>query len=268
MDNIKPINGKKPHFWWASDLMEQLDYKGFKSFVHYVNNAVRIMIIIDVPYDENVIPIKNSVNGKSVKDYQLSRFVCYLIVMLADRKKERVAEIQDRFIIKTEQYGLHLKDFFELERLKIREELSEASKWLSSRAAKAEVTNFSSFIDAGYQGMYKMNSKQLHEERKLPKNSAQFDYMGRTELAANLFRITLTELEIWTKKVKGQTELEKVHKEVGNGIRNLIKEQLDKFPEQLYKYTDLMQLKKQMKEGYLKMNVKKLNNHLVRKKLK
>ncbi len=87
--------------------------------------------------------------------------------------------------------------------------------------------------------------------------------MGRTELAANLFRITLTELKIWTKKVKSQAELEKVHQKVGNGIRNLIKEHMGKFPEQLPIYTDLIQLKKQMKEGYLKMITKSVNNLLV-----
>lgn len=258
-NKIKPINNTKPYYWWASDLVAQLEYKDWDSFTHLVQEAVKIMIVIEIPYDENIIPIENTYKGKKIKDYHLSRFACFIIVMLADRKKENVAEIQGRFTLKAEQYGLHLSDLFELERLKIREELAEANKWLSSMAAKAEVNNYSAFNDAGYLGLYKMNSKQLHDWRKLPKNSVQQDYMGRTELAANLFRITLTELEIRNKKIKGQSNLEKVHFEVGDGIRNLINKHAEKFPDQLPTYLDLAQLKKQLKEGYQKMIAKENN---------
>jgi DNA-damage-inducible protein D len=104
-----------------------------------------------------------------------------------------------------------------------------------------------------------MKSKQLHDLRKLPKNMGQFDFMGKTELSANLFRITLTELEIWSKKVKGQPEIEKTHYEVGKGIRNLIKIHTGKFPEQLPVYRSLEEIKKQMKVGYQKM-IKPENN--------
>lgn len=248
---MEQIKNKKISYWLASDFMEEIGYKDWKTFVHLMDEATKIMTILEIPYYENIIPEINNIEGK--ENFKLTRFACFLIVMLADRKKEKVAEAQERFAVKADQYGIYPKDFFEIERLKIREELTDANKWLNSLVTNSELNDYSAFYDAGYVGLYGMKSKQLQGLRKLPKNIGQLDFMGRTELTANLFRITLTELEIWSKKVKGQSAIEKIHYEVGKGIRKLIKEHTGKFPEQLPLYKGLGKLKKQVKAGYQKM---------------
>ncbi len=253
MDGMKPINKQEPYAWESNELMKRLGYKDQRSFVRIVEEAVGLMILIGVPYYENIRPVRDATEAKSSKTFHLSRFACYLVVMLADRKKAEVASAQGRFSRKAQKYGISLGDIFELERLKIREELSEASKWLSSMAAKAKVVDFSEFNDAGYLGLYEMRARALHDWRALPQDTGQQEYMGRTELAANLLRITLTEQSIWNRKIEGQGYLEDLHYEVGRGIRQLFKTHTGKFPEKLPVYRDLAAVKKQLKTGYRKM---------------
>lgn len=69
------------------------------------------------------------------------------------------------------------------------------SKSLSSVAKQAGVEDYAKFQNAGYRGMYNMLNVQLARRRGVDKTKL-FDTMGRTELAANLFRITQTEERI------------------------------------------------------------------------
>lgn len=249
MKRIKPVSRNKPYYWMASEMMENLGYKTWKSFTHLIHEASKMMIFIDIPYYENVLPIAKDKKGHT--DFYLSRFACFLVVMLADYRKKKVAETQRKFIIKAEKYGVYLKDISEINRLKIREELSVFNKWLNSIASKAEVMNYSDFNRVGYAGMYGMN--ELSTPKKLSKEVTNLDYMGHMELAANLFRIVLTEQRVRSKQVKGQKNLEKAHYEVSKSIRNLILTHTGNAPENLPIYRGLSKLKMQLKEGYQKM---------------
>jgi DNA-damage-inducible protein D len=79
------------------------------------------------------------------------------------------------------------------------------------------------------------------------------DYMGRTELAANLFRITLTEERIKNRDVRGQAELERTHFEVGREVRDSVQKNTGKSPEQLPQQKKITELQRQLKKGQRKM---------------
>jgi len=57
--------------------------------------------------------------------------------------------------------------------------------------------------------------------------------MGSTELAANLFRATQTEEKLRREHIKGKTEANKTHYEVGSKVRQTIKELGGTMPEDL-----------------------------------
>ncbi|GHT41106.1 hypothetical protein FACS189437_07600 [Bacteroidia bacterium] len=81
----------------------------------------------------------------------------------------------------------------------------------------------------------------------------KMDYMGRTELAANLFRITQTEERIKNKGITGQDNLEQTHYQVGKEVRKIVQENVGKAPENLPQAKQLPEVKKELKEGYKKM---------------
>ena len=80
--------------------------------------------------------------------------------------------------------------------------------------------------------MYNMPSWQLEKKRGVKKGKLM-DNMGRTELAANLFRVTQTEERIKNKGIKGQANLEQTHHQVGQEVRQIIQKNVGKNSENL-----------------------------------
>lgn len=249
-EDFKNENGLT--YWWASDLMKMLDYPHMKSFQKVLNRATKAFVSLNIPHYDNIIAIQREINGEEVQDFKLTRYACYLVVMNGDPKKIEVAQAQSYFAQQTRKFELYIQDNTELDRLLIREELTEGNKSLASAAKQAGVTNFANFQNAGYVGMYNMKSWQLEKKRGIKKGKLM-DNMGRTELAANLFRITQTEERIKNKKIKGQYNLEQTHHQVGREVRKIVRENVGKLPENLPQEKQLPEVRKELKQGYKKM---------------
>ena len=108
-------------------------------------------------------------------------------------------------------------------------------------------------------GMYNMFNVALAKKRNIePKDL--MDRMGRTELAANLFRITQTEEKIKSSKIQGQTSLEAAHYSVGREVRNIIIKNSGTTPEQLPMGKKLPDVQKELKKGYKNMLKEETNS--------
>ncbi|MFZ1575274.1 MAG: hypothetical protein WAT36_08595 [Chromatiaceae bacterium] len=70
---------------------------------------------------------------------------------------------------------------------------------------------------------------------EMTKNQKILDHMGSTELAANLFRATQTEEKLRRDEVRGKTQANRTHFEVGNKVRQTIQELGGTMPENLPK---------------------------------
>jgi DNA-damage-inducible protein D len=240
-------------YWWASDLMQMLGYQTMQSFKNVLNRATKAFVSLNIDHYENIIPAERKFdNGQITQDFKLTRFACYIVVMNGDPKKVLVAEAQSYFAQQTRKFELYLQSSNDIDRLLIRDELIEGNKSLSSVINKAGVTDFAKFQNAGYRGMYNMNNWELAKKRGVEKTKLM-DYMGRTELAANLFRITQTEERIKNRSITGQTLLEKTHYQVGREVRKIVEENTGRTPEYLPQEKQLPDVKKELKQGYKKM---------------
>lgn len=235
-------------YWWATDLMTMLGYKDLKSFQKVLDRTTKAFVALNIPHYENIIAVSE---GDSY-NFKLTRFACYMAVMNADSKKQEVASAQVYFAQQTRKFELYIQNNEEIERLVIREELTEGNKSLASIAKQHNITDYAKFQNAGYIGMYNMESWKLEKKRNVKKGRLA-DYMGRTELAANLFRITQTEERIKSKNITGQSALEQTHFNVGREVRNIIIENVGKSPENLVQEKELPDIKKELKAGYKKM---------------
>ena len=101
--------------------------------------------------------------------------------------------------------------------------------------------------------MYNMNNWELKKRKHIDQKANLADYMGRTELAANLFRVTQTEERIKSKNIIGQGALEKTHFDVGKEVREIVQKNVGKSPESLPIEKQLSDVKKEVKDGYKKM---------------
>lgn len=238
-------------FWWATDLMQMLGYSNMTSFHKVLDRVTNSFVSLGIPYYDNIIPVSREIENQQVQDFRLTRFACYLTVMNGDPKKIEVAKAQVYFARQTRKFELYLENNNEIDRLLIREELAEGNKSLSSIIQQAGVTDYAKFTNAGYLGMYNMENWKLANKRKVIKKKLM-DTMGRTELAANLFRITQTEERIKNKGVKGQTALERTHHQVGNEVRKMVIKNVGTPPENLIQEKELSNVKKDLKDGYKK----------------
>ena len=239
-------------YWWASEFMLMLGYGDMISFKKVIDRATKAFISLNIEYLDNIIRVTREIDGHSQIDYKLTRFACYLIAMNGDPKKPEVALVQAYFATQTRQFELNIEQQSDVERLLIRDEIKEGNKSLSSVAHAAGVKDYAKFTNAGYRGMYNMMNVQLARRRGVDK-SKLFETMGRTELAANLFRITQTEERIKSQSIQGQTALEGTHFEVGREVREIIIKNMGKKPEQLPQERQLPEVKKALKSEFREM---------------
>jgi DNA-damage-inducible protein D len=250
-EDFKNSNGLV--YWWASDLMQMLGYPHMKSFNNVINRAIKAFISLNIPHYENIIAETRTYRGEEIQDFKLTRFACYITVMNGDPKKVEVANAQSYFAQQTRKFELYFSDNDQIERILTREELTEGHNSLASTVKKAGVMDYAKFHNAGYLGLYNMENWKLARKRGIKDKKKLIDTMGRTELAANLFRVTLTEERIKKRGIKGQIALESTHYDVGNEIRKVVIDQVGIKPEDLPQDKEIPFVKKELKKGYKKM---------------
>ncbi len=244
-DSIKQINENGQEFWYARDLQKVLDYSQWRRFADVIEKAKMACEnsgnnIMDHFADVGKMVSIGSDAKREINDIELSRYACYLIVMNGDSRKEVIAIGQTYFAIKTRQQEL-IDDYECLDedqkRLAIRNEMKAHNKSLAEAAQMAgiiEPKEYAIFQNRGYQGLYGgLGAKDIHSRKELKKGQRILDYMGSTELAANLFRATQTDEKLRRENIKGKKEAGNAHFEVGAKVRQTIKELGGTMPENL-----------------------------------
>jgi DNA-damage-inducible protein D len=246
--------------WYAADLMQMLGYQSLGSFRGAINKAMGACIALGINVAENFVQTDRSSSGGPANDIKLSRFACYLTAMNADAKKPQVAAAQAYFAALAESFQQSFQEADAVERVLIREEVSEREKILSGVAKQAGVLVYAFFQNEGYRGMYNMPLAQLRARRGIPAGKTPLDHMGKAELAGNLFRITQTEEKIKNEGIRGQPSLERAAFQVGQKVRHTMIELSGKPPESLPVEEHIKDVKKGLKttqKGFAKLDEKK-----------
>ena len=122
---------------------------------------------------------------------------------------------------------------------------------MSAAASRAGLLpeQFGIFKDAGFRGMYNMPLQRLIQHKGAPteKGRTLYDFMGKSELAANLFRTTQTAERIKSTGAKGVTQLSKAASDVGQMVRNVMLESSGIAPESLPIEEDISKVKSRLK---------------------
>lgn len=242
-EEIKHINEFDNEYWEARELMTVLGYTKWGNFKKVIDKAKITCEISNNKVSEHfadfgkVLTVGN--NAKmDIEDYHLSRYACYLIVQNADSRKKAVALGQTYFAVQTRKMELTEEQYHNLsedeKRLYTRINVRNKNKYLFDTAKEAGVTNYGKFNNYGYRGLYNGETAQDIAKRKgISDKEDILDYMGSTELAANLFRITQTDEVLKAKNVNNEQDACNTHHRVGQAVRQTIKKLGGRMPEDL-----------------------------------
>ena len=135
-ENIKHIDDYGNEYWYARELQKVLKYKDWRNFQKVIDKAV-LSANNSVSNEGDWVvevnkPIKTG-KGKEefIKDYKLSRYICYLIVQNADPSKEVVALGQTYFAIQTRKQEITEQEY---------DSLSDDEKRFYQRKLTSKVT--------------------------------------------------------------------------------------------------------------------------------
>lgn len=247
-ESAKCYNEEGAEFWFARDLQALLDYAAWDAFRRVIDKATEACNRSGQVSDDHFrhvtkMVIIGSGARRAVDDFELSRYACYLIVQNGDPSKPVIANGQTYFALQTRRQELDdaANNFSGLSederRLMLRGDMAEHNKALTSAAKNAGVETglqYAVFQDHGYKGLYGgLGAKDIHTSKGLKKSQKILDHMGSTELAANLFRATQTEEKLRRENVRGTRQANQAHLEVGQKVRQTIKELGGTMPEDL-----------------------------------
>jgi len=248
-DDIRKMDENGNEFWSARDLSKLLEYSEYRHFKPVIIKAKEACVnsgqLVEDHFEVflEMVAIGSGAQRPFDDGVKLSRFACYLIVQNADPSKEIVAQGQTYFAVQTRLQEIQQMDEYnrlsteESKRLFLRNELKKHNIQLTDAAKDAgviEPMDYAIFQNHGYMGLYGgLDAKGIHKTKGLKKSQQILDHMGSTELAANLFRATQTEDKLRRDKIKGKTEANKTHLDIGKKVRKTIEEIGGTMPENL-----------------------------------
>ena len=168
-EDIKHIDENGVEFWYARELMPILQYSNWQNFEKIIDKAKISCKNSGISVFEHFIDVsklsKRANNAEvEIKDYELTRYACYLIAQNGDSRKKVIALAQTYFAVQTRKQEITEKEYSMLtedeKRFYQRNLTRKGNYSLNQTAKKAGVKNFDKFHNAGYKGLYKEHYQQ------------------------------------------------------------------------------------------------------------
>jgi len=244
-ESIKHLSNDGSEFWYARELAAVLEYVQWRNFAKVLDRAELACKNSGYQIPDHFAEVSKTIEmpksaTKRIIDFKLTRYACYLIVQNGDPRKEVIALGQTYFAIQTRRQ--EVADYFnqldeDNKRLVIRGDIKQWNQMLAEAAHNAGVISneeYATFQNAGYMGLYGgMKVEDIHKKKSLKKNDKILDFMGSTELIANLFRISQTEEKLKKDKAATTDEANDIHFIVGREVRGTIERVGGTMPEDL-----------------------------------
>lgn len=212
-----------PRRYW-SDLKRKLHDEGFESYGKIVQLKMRSLdgkrYATDAADAEAMLRIVQSISSPKAEP------VKQWLAKAATERLEEMAETDLLAEMSDEQRAIFLRG-----------QMADRNTTLAEAAQGSGVItrrDFAVFQDFGYRGLYAgETAHDIHTRKGLAKGQRILDWMGPDELAANLFRASLTEQRLRQGDAQTKVEANQVHREIGAAVRQVIIEQGATPPEKL-----------------------------------
>ncbi len=217
-------------FWYARDLQIQLGYKRWENFIETIKKAMQSCENAGIEVDNHFREVTKMVKigsgaERTLKDYMLTRYACYLIAQNGDSKKEEIAFAQTYFAVQTRKQEIIEDRIRLMNRLEAREKLKESEKQLSKNIYERGVDDlgFARIRSKGDSALFGgLNTMQMKAKYGVKGNRPLADFLPTLTIAAKNLATEMTNYNVTEKDMYGEESITDEHIDNNLSVRNML----------------------------------------------
>lgn len=218
-------------FWLARNLQALLGYEKWDNFLKVIAKAKIACEASGHAVSNHFADVGKTIEmpkgaHKTIDDFMLTRYACYLIAQNGDPKKQEIAFAQTYFAVQTRRAELIEKRLLETERLIARKKLSETEKELSQIIYEQTGGNedFALIRSKGDQALFNKSTRSMKAFWKVPPNRPLADFAPTIILKAKDFATEITIFNTKEHGMKSVALISREHVTNNEAVRNTLLE--------------------------------------------
>ena len=256
----KTVPGEEIEFWFARDLQNPLGYTRWENFITTIARAVESCKTTGCDPNDHFRDVTKMIGlGKgaerSVEDFMLTRYACYLIAQNGDPRKEAIAFAQSYFAIQTRKQELIENRMLLQARLEAREKLRESEKTLSQNIYERGVddTGFGRIRSKGDTALFGGRCTQTMKTKYgITQSRPLADFLPTLTIAAKNLATEMTNHNVSQDDLHGELAITDEHIQNNQSVRDMLGQRGIK-PEHLPPEEDLKKLERLVKSEEKKL---------------
>lgn len=250
----------KIEFWYARDLMPLLGYERWENFDKAISRAMESCETSGIEVSDHFREVTKMValgsgSKRSIKDYMLTRYACYLIAQNGDPKKEEIAFAQSYFAVQTRKQELIEERISLIERTEARGRLRESEKRLSQNIYERGVDDagFGRIRSKGDRALFGgFTMQEMKERLGVKDNRPLADFLPTLSIAAKNLAAEMTNYNVEEKDLQGESAITGEHVQNNRSVRDMLGQRGIK-PEDLPPAEDIKKLERRVKSQEKKL---------------
>ncbi len=241
-------------FWLARDLQQLLGYEKWDNFVNVISKAKTACEVSGHAILDHFADVGKTIQmpkgaTKTIDDFMLTRYACYLIAQNGDPRKEAIAFAQTYFAVQTRKLEIIEKRLLETERISARKKLADTEKELSGVIFEKTGTekDFGLIRSKGDKALFGYTTAEMKKRWNVKTGRALADFAPTIILKAKDFATEITIFNAKANQMKTSHQISNEHITNNQSVRGTLIERGIR-PENLPAEEDVRKVERKLKQ--------------------